>query len=492
MSRSSTRDYLRWAAELASLAVAFALLLATPLSRAAESVGAIDAVVDGLVRDALDANLELDAAGAEVWLRLAALDEARARYLPALDFGARYSAADGGRVIEFPVGDLLNPIYATLNQLTGEARFPHVANQKIPLLLPREQQTALTLTQPLYDARLRPARDASAAEYDAASGARTALAGRIDRDMRTAYTRWLETRARRDIFDATLELARANQRVNESLYANGKITRDLVYRAEADVLEVEQSRLAADKGVHLAQSYVNLIRNAPFDRPLPMATVEDADLDRLRDGLARRLGQPALEPAALAAAAVDQRAELKQLDATVAAAAAGERLARAAFQPQLAFAVDAGTQGTHYGLAADDRYVLASLVLRFNLYAGGGDSARVAAAHALGREARDQRDIAEQRIRLEVQQVLDNLEVAMASLGTAAKRVEAARSAFRIAERKRDLGAINQAEFLDSRRALTDAALNQNVTRFAALASLANLEYALGAGARPPSPEPLP
>ncbi|HUO79750.1 MAG TPA: TolC family protein [Steroidobacteraceae bacterium] len=498
MSRRSTDDYVRWAAQLLALVVAFGLLLATPFARAAERdgaeppVAAVDAVVEELVRDALAANLELDAAGAEVWRRVAALDEARARYLPALDLNARYSAADGGRVIEVPVGDLLNPVYATLNQLTGQNQFPTVANQQIPLQRSREQDTRLSLTQPLYDARLRPAREASAAQYDAASAARTALAGRIDRDMRTAYTRWLETRARREILDATLELARANQRVNESLYANGKITRDLVYRAEADVLEVEQSRLAADKGVHLAQSYVNLIRNAPFDRALPVATLEDADLDRLRTALGRRLGQPSLAPQALAATAIDRRAELKQLDATVAAAAAGERLARAAFQPQLALAVDAGTQGERYGLSADDRYVLASVVLRFNLYAGGGDTARVAAAHALGRQARDQRDDAELRIRLEVQQVLDNLEVAMASLGTAAKRVEAARSAFRIAERKRDLGAINQAEFLDARRALTDAALNQNVTRFAALASLANLEYAIGAGARPSPPEPLP
>jgi len=498
MSRHSTRDYRRWAIELAALAVAFGLVLATPLARAAGTAadeapaGSIEVVVDALVRDALAANLELDAAGAEAAVRLAALDQARARYLPALDLNARYSAADGGRVIDFPVGDLLNPVYASLNQLTGQARFPAVANQQIPFLLHREQDTKLTLSQPLYDARIPAARDASAAQLQAASAARTALAGRIDRDMRTAYYRWLEARARRGILEATLELARANRRVNDSLYANGKITRDLVYRAEADVLEVEQSHLAADSGVRLAQSYVNLIRNAPFDRPLPLAAVDDGDLDRLRAALAHRLGQPSLAAPSLADAAVDRRAELKELDATVAAAAAGERLARAALRPQLALAVDAGTTGEGYNVSAADRYVLASLVLRFSLYSGGADRAGIEAARAAGREARAQRGLAEQRIRLEVEQALDNLEVALASLGTAAKRVEAARGAFRIAERKRDLGQINQAEFVDARRVLTDADLNQNVTRFAALESLAELEYALGAGARPLTPEPLP
>jgi outer membrane protein len=498
MSRRSTRDYLRWAAELAALGVAFGLLLATPLARAAaadaaaEPTGAVDVVVDALVREALAANLELDAAGAESARRLAALDQARARYLPVLDFNARYSAAGGGRTIDVPVGDLLNPVYASLNQITGQNRFPTVANQRIPLLRSREQETKLTLTQPLYDARIGAARDESAAEYEASGAARAALAGRIDRDMRTAYYRWLEARARLGILEATLELARANRHVNESLYANGKITRDHVYRAEADVLEVEQSHLAAERGVRLAQSYVNLIRNAPFDRALPLAVVDDDDLERLRDALARRLGQPALAPAALVDSAVGHRAELRQLDAAIVAASAGEQLARAAFRPQLALAVDAGTQGERYGLSADDRYVLASLVLRFNLYAGGGDRAGVAAAHAAGREARAHRGLAEQRIRLEVERALDNLEVALASLGTAAKRVEAAGGAFRIAERKRDIGQINQAEFIDARRVLTDADLNQNVTRFAALESLTELEYALGAGARSPLPEPLP
>ena len=75
----------------------------------------------------------------------------------------------------------------------------------------------------------------------------------------------------------------------------------------------------------------------------------------------------------------------------------------------------------------------------------------------------------EQQIRFQVQQALQDLEFTAASLGTAAKRVEAADGAFRIASRKRDLGQINQAEFIDSRRAMTDAQLNLNVTRFAAL-----------------------
>src|SRR5271169_899937 len=286
----------------------------------------VEEAVNSLVADALAANLELDGATAGVAQQLAALDQARALYLPSLDFSARYTGATGGRTIDFPVGDLLNPVYATLNQITGTAKFPAIQNQQVNFQRTREQYTDFLLTQHLYDSRISANRAAAQSQYLAASDARVALAGRIERDMREAYYHWLQARAQIGIFDATLELASENRRVNESLFRNGKITRDLVYRAEADLLEVQQSQLGAQNSVRLAQSYVNLIRNASFDRVLPTVEVENPDVDRLRNDIAAHAAQPTLTLAPLQDTAVQQRYELRQLDAISSAAAAGERL----------------------------------------------------------------------------------------------------------------------------------------------------------------------
>lgn len=483
-----------------------AILLAMPVSAvlAGAAAGApepIDAVVDRLVGDALNANLELDIATSDVEQRLAALDQARARYLPALDLSARLARASGGRSIEFPVGDLLNPVYASLNQLTGTRAFGPVRNQTIDLQRTREQQTDLVLTQTLYDARIGAGRSAASAAFVASQAGRAALASRIRRDMREAYYRWLQARAQVGILAATLDLSNENLRVNRSLFTNGKITADFVYRAEADQLEVAQSLLDARNAVLLAQSYVNLLRNTPFGSELPTAEVADPDVAHLRDAIASRVGiSPGAASATGAAreafaleelqrAAVSQRAELRQLDAATAAASASEQLARAAYKPQLAFALNGGIQGAHYGVSGDERFVLATVLLKFNFFAGGADQAALASAHAALHAARAQRVAEELQIRLQVQQALQELEVAEASLGTAAKRVEAAAGAFRIVERKRDLGQINQAEFVDARRVLADAQLNQNITRFGALGHMAELEFALGAGARNIPPE---
>src|SRR5258708_521847 len=132
--------------------------LATPTQPARPAQPAmalsVEEAVGGLVYDALTANLELDGASAGVAQRLAALDQARALYLPSLDFSARYTRASGGRTIQFPVGDLLNPVYATLNQITLSASFPAGQNQQINFQRPRGQDTPGSLRQPLYDPRL--------------------------------------------------------------------------------------------------------------------------------------------------------------------------------------------------------------------------------------------------------------------------------------------------------------------------------------------------
>src|SRR5580698_4811193 len=116
MSSLSTNDYAAavlciawcWTAPFALAQQPALVPTAVPMPGEASSApesGSIEEAVDALVADALQANLELDGASAGVAERLAALDQARARYLPSLDFSARYSRANGGRAIDFPVGD---------------------------------------------------------------------------------------------------------------------------------------------------------------------------------------------------------------------------------------------------------------------------------------------------------------------------------------------------------------------------------------------------
>jgi len=468
--------------------VSLPALLACALLALAASGTATAATVEAGLREVLDdalaANLELRVGTATVEQRMAALDQARTRYLPSIDFAGRYSVADGGRTIEFPVGDLLNPVYATLDQLlvaSGQPpQFPRVDNQSIPLLREHEQETKFALEQPLFEPRLGPSVAARREDLNRAQSGLVALRARVIRDVKHAYYQWLAGQQAVLVLEATLELAQANLDANESLYRNGKVTRDLVLRAEADLLEVEQQRLAAASRVRVAQSYVNLLRNAPLATPVPGAEIDAATVERFRERLVRRLAGRRPDTPQLQALAVDQRAELQGLDSAVAGSEALQDLARAAFKPRLLLGAEAGLQGDDYEWGEDSRYALASVVLRWNLFRGGADRAALREAKAVTAELVAARDLAAQRVRLEVEQAVEALEVAGASLDTAVKRVEAADGALRISSRKRDLGQINQAEFIDARRAMTDARLNLTRVRAEFLARIAELEFAVG------------
>src|SRR5690606_16742154 len=111
-------------------------------------------IASGYVDIALQGNLSLQGQDLEVQRAESALDAARARFLPELSLQARYTRADGGRQIDLPIGTLLNPAYQTLNELLqaqGEApRFAPLPDQVIPFQREREQDTRVTLRQPLY------------------------------------------------------------------------------------------------------------------------------------------------------------------------------------------------------------------------------------------------------------------------------------------------------------------------------------------------------
>src|SRR6186713_3523802 len=111
------------------------------------------AVIDEYVREGLASNLSLKAQSLEVERATAALDEARARYFPDVGLAARYSRSEGGRTIDLPLGQALNPAYQTLNDLLvaqgQQPQFPVVRDETIAFLRETEQDTRITLRMPL-------------------------------------------------------------------------------------------------------------------------------------------------------------------------------------------------------------------------------------------------------------------------------------------------------------------------------------------------------
>ncbi|MGH8286820.1 MAG: TolC family protein, partial [Steroidobacteraceae bacterium] len=220
MRSRSNRFRVRW---MAVLAVAIG-----SHASAQEPIRPLAEVIDEYVRAGLESNLALRNQTLEVERNLAALDAARGRYSPALALDARYTRAEGGREITFPVGSLLNPVYSTLNELLAAqgqpAQFPQIEDQAFSFLREREQDTRITVRQPLYAPAIPAAVSAQRSVFEASQFGRVALARRLKRDITVAYLDWFRATKTVDIVEASATLLRENLRVNESLFRNGKIT----------------------------------------------------------------------------------------------------------------------------------------------------------------------------------------------------------------------------------------------------------------------------
>jgi outer membrane protein TolC len=228
-------------AQLRSLRALFAAALLLCGVARADDVPDVERVARSLVDEALGANLGLDQAESNVDQRLAILDQARAEYLPQIDLQLRYSEANGGRTIEVPALGL-------------DFRF----------LREREQDSYVRLVQPIYDPRLAAQKRGAGYAWEASRHGLDAYRLRLARDVRQAYYRWLTARESIGVLEATAGLAKENERVNDSLYRNGKVTRDLRLSAEAEHLEITQQILRARAAEDLARRYLNLLCNAPL------------------------------------------------------------------------------------------------------------------------------------------------------------------------------------------------------------------------------------
>ncbi|MGQ0836453.1 MAG: TolC family protein [Gammaproteobacteria bacterium] len=469
MRSRSNRFRVRW---MAVLAVAIA-----SHASAQEPIRPLAEVIDEYVRTGLESNLALRNQTLEVERNLAALDAARGRYSPALALDARYTRAEGGREITFPVGSLLNPVYSTLNELLAAqgqpAQFPQIEDQAFSFLREREQDTRITVRQPLYAPAIPAAVSAQRSVFEASQFGRVALARRLKRDITVAYLDWLRATKTVDIVEASATLLRENLRVNESLFRNGKITQDQVLRARAELLEVDQQVREAENLRGESRSFLNFLLNRPLDQPLALADV-GGEVSRATADLV-----------SLRAAALANRPEIEQSERAISAAQSQVRIERADLKPTVSFGADGGIQGEEYEFGRGRNFGMISLLLNWQFFDGGTNRAQVRGARAAARQAETRRDEVARQIQLEVQQTLDRLTTTADSLATAEARAEAARAGFRIASRKRDEGVINQVEFIDSRSALTRAELNLNVTVFNLLARQAELDYATAAGTLP-------
>ncbi len=424
-------------------------------------------ILNDYIQEGLGSNLALQQKFDSYRQSIEELHEARGMFFPALSINARMTVAEGGRMIDFPVGDLLNPVYSTLNMLTSSNQFPEISNVEFPFLRPFEHETKLQVVQPLFNPQIY---------YNHKIKTDLSLASKADAKMykrylvceiKTAYFSYLKAVQVHRLIDNTRLLLEENVRVNESLYANNKVTIDNIYRSKVELSKLEKKKAEALKISNSAAAYFNFLLN----RPLNAEIVPDSGIViRKPDYTIAELGKTALE----------FREDLTMMKYYTSAASNNFRLSRSVKVPTLLGVLDYGFQGDKYSFTGADDFAMASLVLRWDLFTGMQNEAKIKKA-MIGKEMAEKkfREL-ESAIRLEVANAWYALGAAGKSIDASELEVESANKAYYIVEKKYKQGQANMIEYIDARTSKTNAGENLIIVRYDYMIRIAEYEKAAG------------
>jgi outer membrane protein TolC len=174
-------------------------------------------LLDAYVQAGLENNLGLKQQGFVLQKNLLALQEAKTLFRPSVNFNTTYSTAQGGRTISIPVGDLMNPVYSTLNLLTQTKAFPQIENVN-EQLVPKNFYDARFKTQmPLLNAEIRFNQSIKQSQIGLQQTEIQLFKRELTKDIKVAYFNYLKAAEAVRIYDNALVLLRESERVNKWL-----------------------------------------------------------------------------------------------------------------------------------------------------------------------------------------------------------------------------------------------------------------------------------
>jgi outer membrane protein len=276
-----------------------------------------------------------------------------------------------------------------------------------------------------------------------------------------AVTSQAIARTARSTVTATREdLRRAVDRRDAGLETEASV---LAFRVRIAEAEAGEARAGADASI--ARASLNALLGSELDDDRPLAPLT---APRVRERTS----------AALEAEAVHNRPEIRIADALRQKAIASMAAARASFWPVVVAQGGAEANGARIG----DRTTAwsAAVQLRWNLFAGGADAARVAEADAQVRRAAAERERLETAIRLSVRTALADHQVAVARETTSRQMVEQAHESQRIIRDRYEEGLAPATDLLRAAELLSQAEAARIAASIDINVTAAALERAVG------------
>jgi outer membrane protein len=423
-------------------------------------------VLNKYINQGLENNTTLKTKQVDYQKATLALEQAQALFSPTVNFSVQYSLAAGGRNSSLPVGDLLNPVYNTLNQLTRTNNFPQIENTQINFLPNNFHDTKFRTTYPILNKDIQFNREIKKELIQNTQFEINAYKRELVYKIKSAYIQYVQAVKAVDIYKNAIILVKENLRVNEKLVANDVATKLVVYKAQSEVAKLEGSTTEADYTVKNAAAYFNFLLNKPLNNPIEID-------EKITDGIKN---PNTIQQTNIPTDFVTKRDEIEQLNSGIRIYSLQEQLNASYKTPKIGAILDLGFQGYGFKLWDKQAYALLGIQLDLPVYTAKSNEMKIMQSKLDIQRLDAQKIEVEQQLKLQAQILQNEIASAIASWKSTEAELTSTKEYYRLIEKKYNIGQALQIELIDARTQMTTAELKHNLYRFNILKKQVELE----------------
>jgi len=382
-----------------------------------------------------------------------ALSEAKTLFKPNINFNTTLSAAQGGRKIEIPIGDLVNPVYTTLNKLTSSNSFPQIQNTS-EQLVPRDfYDVRVRTTMPLINAELKYNQAIKQDQITMQQVEIQVYKRELVRDIKLAYINYLKATEAIKVYENALKILRESERVNESLIKNGSANPTVLMRTRNEISKINAEFDNSRGNQKNAAAYFNFLLNKDF--------TEKITLDSLsKDGLKSELAE-------------GHREELDKIQTGISINRQLLGINQSYKKFKIGASLDLGSQGRFAQIASTDKnffapntFVLLGISFDFQVYSFGRNQLKIKQSEMEIASLNAQMQQVKNQLDLQAELAKNSLNSVKEIYESKASQVSTAERYYRDMFRRYKEGNLNFIELLDAQTQITTAQLQQSISLY--------------------------
>ncbi|MFH0735205.1 MAG: TolC family protein [bacterium] len=387
------------------------------------------------------------------------LKNANSLFFPSVSLQTGYTSGKGGRSISIPVGDMLNPVYQTLNQLTNSNSFPQINNVSEDFLPYKFYDAKIRTSMPLLNTEIIYNKQIQSGRLHLKEYEVNLYKKELIKEIKTAYYNYLSSIEAINIYSSAIELATEGKRVNESLLKNGSGLTVYLLRSESEIENLKSQLVEIQTNSDNAKKYFNFLLNKELDSPINCFLPNETDNQTITDD-----------------EQIDLREEIKMLNQGIEINRSLLNMNKYFWIPIISGFVDVGAQDSNWKYNKNSRYYLFGIQLEVPLFEGFRNLNKIESASLELKNAELELQKNESAIMLSISIAKNAVYAAKKNLVSSKKQLEAASSYNNLIEKGYQQGVNSFIETLDARNQLVTAKMLVNINKHKVLIALANYE----------------